>query len=133
MLTGVVGLVLWVGLQLGETVYPGFDATVISFFGVILILSQIGEQSVRSRCLAWWPLVSIGQVSYGVYLWQQLLMGPRIPGFEVIRLFPVSLVATFVIAVVSYQFLERPIIQLKNSRFHSNTPKVGHSLPFHKQ
>jgi peptidoglycan/LPS O-acetylase OafA/YrhL len=119
---GAVGLIAWVGLRLSEWVYPGFDATVVCLLGVVLILSQVGIQGRGSRWLAWRPLVVVGQISYGVYLWQQLFLGSLIPGFELVRTFPIGLVATFAVAAVSYRYLELPLIRLKDRRFQRITP-----------
>ena len=124
-----MGLVAWVGLRLGEVVYPGTDSTVICMLAVVLILSQVGVQGRGSRWLAWRPLVVIGQISYGVYLWQQLFLGPPIPGFERIRTFPIGLAATFAVAAVSYLCLELPLIRLKDSRFHKSARASKPSAP----
>jgi peptidoglycan/LPS O-acetylase OafA/YrhL len=115
---GVAVLAAWIGLRLYERVYPGTDITVICLLAVVLLLSQVGVQGAGSRWLAWAPLVAIGQMSYGIYLWQQLFFGAHIPGFEHVRTFPISLVATFIVASISYRYLERPLIQLKNRKFH---------------
>ncbi len=59
-------------------------------------------------------------MSYGVYLWQQLFLGPHIPGFEGIRAFPVGLMMTFAVAMISYRYLERPLLRLKNRKLPSS-------------
>lgn len=115
---GAAGLAAWVGFQLGEAVYPGTDSTVVCLLGVVMILSQVGIQGTGSRCLAWMPLVAVGQISYGVYLWQQLFLGPLVPGFDRVRAFPIGLAAAFAIAAVSYRCLELPLIRLKDRKFH---------------
>lgn len=122
VILGVGGLAVWIGLRLNEVVYPGTDATVVCLLGVVLILSQVGAQGRVSRWLTWAPLVLIGQMSYGVYLWQQLFLGPLDPGFARIRSFPFGLVATFAVAAVSYCFLERPLLRLKDRMFHKEVP-----------
>jgi peptidoglycan/LPS O-acetylase OafA/YrhL len=120
---GVFSLTAWVGMKLGEAVYPGTDATVVCLLGAVLVLSQIGVQSRGSRWLAWMPLVVIGQVSYGIYLWQQLFLGHLHPGFDRIRAFPVGLVATLAVTGVSYLFLERPLLRLKDRKWHKVVQK----------
>jgi peptidoglycan/LPS O-acetylase OafA/YrhL len=115
---GAAGLAAWVGLRLDEDVYPGTDSTVVCLLGMVLIISQIGVQGIGSRWLAWPLLVVIGKMSYGVYLWQQLFLGPPIPGLERIRTFPVNLIATFAVAAVSYSCLERPLLRLKDRKLH---------------
>jgi peptidoglycan/LPS O-acetylase OafA/YrhL len=124
---GVVGLTTWVALRLHEAVYPGTDATVVCLLGVVLILSQTGVHGYGSGVLAWTPLVIIGQLSYGVYLWQQLFLGPLAHGFEGIRVFPIGLAATFAVAGASYWFFERPLLRLKDRRFYK-VPQEGRQV-----
>jgi len=124
---GTAGIAAWVGLRLNYLVYPGTDTTVVCLLGVMLILSQIGARGRGSDWLAWRPLVMVGQVSYGMYLWQQLFLGPSTQGFETIRAFPVGLLATFAVAVTSYWCLEKPILRLKDRKFHKQVGRAGSS------
>jgi peptidoglycan/LPS O-acetylase OafA/YrhL len=117
-LAGVGGLGAWIGLRIDQAMFPGTDGIVVCLLSSVLVLSQVGSQNSGSGWLAWRPLVLIGQISYGVYLWQQLFLGPQIPAFEAIRTFPIGLAATFVVAAVSYYFLERPLLRLKEMRYY---------------
>ena len=117
---GIVGLAVWNGMRLGEVVYPGTSATVPCLIGVVLVLSQTGEQGHVSKWLTWQPLVALGQISYGVYVWQQLFLGPPAPGFENVRTFPLGLLATIAVAVASYWYLEKPFLKLKDLYFHTS-------------
>jgi peptidoglycan/LPS O-acetylase OafA/YrhL len=79
------------------------------------------------RLLAWRPLLYVGLVSYGVYLWHQALVqrigGELTPwmrdtlglGLEArfAVLFAVTLAAATSVATVSYYALERPLLRLK--------------------
>jgi peptidoglycan/LPS O-acetylase OafA/YrhL len=123
-----VGLVAWVGLRLGQFVYPGTDATVIGLLGVILVLSQIGARGCGGSWFAWRPVVLVGQISYGIYLWQQLFLGPPASGFRSIRAFPVGLFATLAVAMASYEFLEKPLLALKDRKFHRVLVESGSEL-----
>lgn len=126
-IAGIAGIAAWVGLNLNYSVYPGTDITVVCLLGVMLILSQIGARGRGSDWLAWRPLVMVGQVSYGMYLWQQLFLGPPTPGFERIRAFPLGLLATFTVALTSYWCLEKPLLRLKDKKFHSQAGRAGSS------
>ena len=128
---GVAGITAWVGLRLNYKVYPGTDTTVVYLLGLMLVLSQIGARGRGSDWLAWRPLVMMGQVSYGIYLWQQLFLGPETQGFQTIRAFPVGLFASFAVAATSYWCLEKPILRLKDRKFHQQIDKVGFSAPVH--
>jgi peptidoglycan/LPS O-acetylase OafA/YrhL len=122
-LTGIAGLAGWIGMGLSQFVYPGTDATIVCLLGLMLVLSQIG--ATGSVWLAWRPLVAIGQVSYGIYLWQQLFLGPANSELGRIRAFPIGLAATLTMAAASYWFLEKPLLRWKDRRFHKQSRESG--------
>src|SRR5262249_52449444 len=115
---GTGGLAAWVGLRVGRFFYPGTGASIVCLLGVMLLISQIGSEGQGSSWLTWRPLVAIGQVSYGIYLWQQLFLGPSAHALGRLRAFPNGLPATFMVAVASYLFLEKPFLRLKDRKFH---------------
>jgi len=62
--------------------------------------------------LGWLPLVALGRVSYGVYVYHWplfLLLDPKHTGLDGLPLVTVRLAATGVVAALSYRFLEQPI------------------------
>ena len=92
----------------------GFFA--VGLGSAILVLQTIVfEQSLLSRILALSPLVWIGKISYGLYLWHY-------PVFKVMRDYGASrmtvmtlgVLITFAIAAISYYVLERQFLRLKN-------------------
>jgi peptidoglycan/LPS O-acetylase OafA/YrhL len=119
---GVAGLTAWIGLRLGDDVLPGLDLTIVGLFGSALVLSQAGSPSRVSRWLTWRPLTMLGQISYGVYLWQQLFLGPS-TALATIRVFPTGLLATMAVATLSFWCLERPILKFKARRFPPQSSK----------
>jgi peptidoglycan/LPS O-acetylase OafA/YrhL len=120
---GVAGLAACVGLRLGDSVPPGLDLTIVGLFGSAIVLSQAGSPSRVSRWLAWRPLTMLGQISYGVYLWQQLFLGPPTT-LASIRVFPIGLLATLFMASLSFWCLERPILRFKERRFPPQSTKL---------
>lgn len=58
------------------------------------------------RFLAWQGWVKMGQVSYGLYMWHEVVLTAKGSGL-------ISFFLTVLIAMVSYQFFERPILGLK--------------------
>jgi peptidoglycan/LPS O-acetylase OafA/YrhL len=63
-------------------------------------------QSLASRYLSTAFMVWIGTISYGLYLWQQLLLGPHFRWW--------SLPAVVVAALASYLLVERPFLRFKD-------------------
>jgi peptidoglycan/LPS O-acetylase OafA/YrhL len=55
----------------------------------------------------------IGRLSYSLYLWQELFLIPGGRGaLSNLQIFTIGLILTFGMAVLSYRFLERPLIRL---------------------
>jgi peptidoglycan/LPS O-acetylase OafA/YrhL len=78
-----------------------------------MIVTVHNPAHLFSRILEAKVLRFVGRVSYSLYLWQQLFFEPyRRSWWEA----PVRLLGPFVLAYLSYRFIERPLI------------KVGHSL-----
>ena len=117
-IVAVTCLGLWVGLSLSDVTYPGTDATVANVIGLLLVVSQIGAKGTIGGLFTWRPLVALGEVSYGVYLWQELFLGPRTGVFHGIRTFPIGLTVTLLVAAASFKFLEKPLLRIKNRSFH---------------
>ncbi len=67
-----------------------------------------------ARCLSVRPLVWIGTVSYGAYLWHYpvfIELDPIRTGTTGLELFAIRFVATFALAAVSYYLVERPVME----------------------
>ncbi len=94
--------------------------TLIDLFAGALILECIHPGSFIGRVLSWRALRSLGVISYGFYVYHDLLHD--FFGYVANRFFPgeaaamtivVALVGTVAISVVSYWGLERPFLRLK--------------------
>jgi peptidoglycan/LPS O-acetylase OafA/YrhL len=109
---------LWKGayfLPFGQTV----DGICIS---LLLLWSVQNEKSPFVRFLNWGPLVHIGLISYSLYLWNPLFLGPEGPLMGVPL--PLRLIALFVVAECSYRFVEQPFLRMR-SRLVKPQPVLG--------
>ena len=92
----------------------GFD--LIDVCCVILVLAVVDGNWLGRRLFEWKPLVYVGTISYGVYLW-------HLPIFFAVRYYGanwgnvarvvVALTATLAIASGSWYLVERPALRLK--------------------
>jgi peptidoglycan/LPS O-acetylase OafA/YrhL len=65
-----------------------------------------------SRLLEWRPLRWIGKISYGLYLWQQLLFhGDASSLLTAAKVFPLKMAGLLAITTVSYYLIESPLIR----------------------
>lgn len=92
------------------TAFPGAVAA-IPVFGTAALILLCSPTSPVGRLLASKPFVAVGLISYSAYLWHQPLYAlSRVEGFAeqgpVIYL--VLIAATFVLAWLSWRFVERP-------------------------
>lgn len=106
-------------------VYNG-GFTLVALGTAIVILDLLLFPSLLSRFFEIAPLVWIGKISYGLYLWHY-------PIFEASRRFfegwmnPIldevlGVVGTFLVATASYYFIERPFLKLSR-RYSTDTAK----------
>lgn len=72
------------------------------------------------------PLVGLGRISYGVYLWHMVVFGlsGRVPILKTQGSWPLTLGLTVAVAAASYYGLERPVLRLKKrfARVSSASP-----------
>jgi peptidoglycan/LPS O-acetylase OafA/YrhL len=85
---------------------------VLPVAGAALVVRYASADTMTGRALGWRPLVAVGLVSYGFYLWHQALLA-----FVFYRHFNAppwsltgaTLVLALILAVASYGLIERPI------------------------
>jgi peptidoglycan/LPS O-acetylase OafA/YrhL len=99
-----------------------------SLLSAVLVATVAAATMQRSGrivgVLAWAPLVAIGRISYGLYLWHwpvYVVLDEERTGLDGPALVVVRLAASFAVAVASYVLVERPI----RSRRWFPTPQRG--------
>jgi peptidoglycan/LPS O-acetylase OafA/YrhL len=86
--------------------------------GTVLNSTGLVGQLLENPVLKW-----IGRLSYSLYLWQQLFLipGARWP-LSMLQRFPWNLVPVFVMALLSYELVERPMMRLGHRLAPPPTP-----------
>src|SRR5665213_3000590 len=102
---------LWTPLSLTFKWTRPFDTPVAAFFLTICLWWLVtNPQSRTARWLSAPFMVFVGTVSYSLYLWQEVLLGPHIGGW--------SLPVLGIAACASYWIVEKPFLRLRE-RFNS--------------
>ena len=98
-----------------------FGFTLIDVFAAALILECIHPGSLLGKCLSWTPLRALGIISYGFYVYHDLLhdfysdLAHRVsPQYAYPLTLFIAFAATLLIASVSYRLLEKPLLRLKD-------------------
>jgi peptidoglycan/LPS O-acetylase OafA/YrhL len=126
---GVLVVITAAGPEFDPTRYRvGFTLQALS--GGVLIVGAVRDSGLLRRSLSLPPLVFVGRISYGLYLWHlpamvlvwQLL--PEVP--RAIAAFG-GIALGLSIAVLSYYVLERPLLRLKRrfARAESSTVAIA--------
>jgi peptidoglycan/LPS O-acetylase OafA/YrhL len=116
-LWGVIGfvvilLLVWGTNSFSASLYPvGF--ILLAFASAAMVAAVVNPASRLAPILGWGPLRWIGVRSYGIYLWQWpiiVLAGSSTQGFDLVRA-ALEVTATFLIAALSWRYVEEPIRQ----------------------
>lgn len=96
-------------------IYNNYTAIFQSIgIGIFLVLIYFHQNSKTVVFLDNKYLSYIGKISYGLYVYQGLFLRTGPGGKLWFQQFPNNLIFTFVFAIVSFHFLEKPILKLKN-------------------
>ena len=82
------------------------DPVAIWLVAVVWIMVAAAGSSRFSRILSWPAFVGAGKISYGLYMWHEVLLSQFGGGF-------ITLAAVILTAWLSYEFLEKPVLRYK--------------------
>lgn len=101
----LVGFVLLPVLLAGKGL-PSLAACLLMM--VAIVSTIVVEEGLAYKWLNWPPLTWIGRISFSLYIWQQLfLTHERNASAGFLQRFPVNIGCSFVVAYMSYVFVER--------------------------
>ncbi len=94
--------------------YRGGFLLVALLVAVLLASALLAPQGPMSRAMSFRPLVAVGRISYGLYLWHwpvYLFLSAERTGLAGVRLMAVRFAATFAVAGASWFALERRVLR----------------------
>jgi peptidoglycan/LPS O-acetylase OafA/YrhL len=109
------------------TPFPGAAALLPCAGAALIIAAGRSGTSFAGRCLSFTPLVFVGMISYSLYLWHwpmivfQSMGGLLIQGVSPKTAKLAVMAASFVIATLSWRFVERPF---RGRRFSISRPAI---------
>jgi peptidoglycan/LPS O-acetylase OafA/YrhL len=121
----VVAWLLLAGNGGAAWLYRGGLALAAVAVAVVIAHAVLSPASATARTLASPPLVWLGRISYGVYLWHWPLFGwldADATGLTGPALFAVRCAATLVVATASYHLLEMPV---RKARWPRHRPRLA--------
>jgi peptidoglycan/LPS O-acetylase OafA/YrhL len=94
-----------------------FDAF---FLAWLLVASLTGVTGRYGRILGWSPLVYLGRISYGIYVYHVFIIVLITPfllanGLDIVTRTAVLLAVTLAVSALSWRYFEQPIIAWKNA------------------
>jgi peptidoglycan/LPS O-acetylase OafA/YrhL len=119
---------IWMGV---DPFYREHELVGVFYFQTIAILSCIviiasvsGRRWLLAPFLDWWPLVRIGRISYGLYVYHFFMptIAPMFVPLAIYNRYPVStcVALSFAAAIISWIVIEKPILYAR--KFISSSP-----------
>jgi peptidoglycan/LPS O-acetylase OafA/YrhL len=129
---GLAGMAVVAAAWIGATgdsrwLYAGGLPALAVAVAVVLAAVVLVPGGLPARLLATRPLVALGAMSYGVYLWHWplfLLLTPERVGLIGPPLFAVKVGVTLSVAAASYHLVERPVRRMR-PRWRTLAPTLG--------
>ena len=118
LLFGIIAFVIR-SFNLEHPLVPALGYLCTGVMSVGLVLGTIQPRGLLRSVLSFRPLVSVGVISYGLYIFHGFLMSAFSHHQEAFQKMPVLLpvtafAVTFSVAWISYRFYEQPFLRLKD-------------------
>src|ERR687894_2858984 len=107
----VIGILIWRTSEYSPFLYKG-GIVLLSVATVLVLAALVHPASWLGVAVGWSPLRWLGVRSYGIYLWHYPIIVLTAPGPQqraTLSLEVLQVVATIVVAALSWQFFEEPI------------------------
>src|SRR5918996_696081 len=107
----IIGILIWRTSEYSPLLYKG-GIVLLSVATVLVLTALVHPASWLGVAVGWTPLRWLGVRSYGIYLWHYPIIVLTAPGPQqgaTLSLEVLQVVATIVVAALSWQFFEEPI------------------------
>jgi peptidoglycan/LPS O-acetylase OafA/YrhL len=124
-------LVAFLTLDATSPAYYMGGAVFFALLVAVMILGLESDSAIR-RVLSWRPIVWIGTISYGLYLWHWPLIqwvNADTVGYDGVLLDVTRVAATLIAATASYYLLEQPIRRGRIGIFDVNRRTLKRQVP----
>jgi len=99
----------------GEAVSHVWYLTVQMALAAVILLNLLLSRDPAYLAAASHPVAAwFGRISYSWYLWQQLFTVFSKPAWLGLRTFPFNVATSLLVAVISYRFVERPFLRMRD-------------------
>jgi peptidoglycan/LPS O-acetylase OafA/YrhL len=95
--------------------YWGYTLVAVGMGSIILHL-MVSPTGHLAGAFSWTPLIKVGMISYGLYLWHYPvfeMLKPEAFGWNEWQMLVPRLALTLFAAIVSFRYIERPVLRLK--------------------
>jgi len=114
-------LVIWA--QWAETISATWYLTIQGFLSALVVSQLIFVPGRGLLTIFCNPIMRhLGKISYGLYLWQQLFEANPNSHWGVVQHFPLDVIVPFLIAEVSYAWIENPFLRMKDKLHQKPAP-----------
>jgi peptidoglycan/LPS O-acetylase OafA/YrhL len=113
----------------GSRYWTIFAVPAAEFSAAIFIVAALQEHALIRRLLSFAPLVRLGVISYGLYVWQELVVNDlaRDSGrYPLVLVQTVAVAASIGVAMLSYRYVEQPF---RRRRIRNPAPTAAITAP----
>jgi len=114
--------------QTYRPVYQVVGVSIMNLSIALFILRAVEAKDLVTRVLNSKPLVTVGLLSYSMYLWQQPFLYPFAHPHLVQR-FPINLAVTLLMAIASYNLVEKPVRRWGTARTRRSVIRPTPAVP----
>jgi peptidoglycan/LPS O-acetylase OafA/YrhL len=132
-LIGILGITIIGDRQ--SAVYASVGPTIVAGLSSVLILALLSKESLPARVASFAPFVSLGKISYGIYLWHWpfLIYARFYSDSKILAL--VAVIVSIYVAALSYRYVETPFLNMKHrfgrkSALEVSSPKMSKALEY---